>query len=66
MPANEIVSTYSGLKLVDTPLTEEQYAIAIAKGNDDLKEVVDKVLNELLESGQIDQWIEEYKASSGS
>jgi len=47
-------------------LTEEQYAIAIAKGSDDLKEVVDKVIAELLESGKIDQWIEEHKVASGS
>ena len=66
MPANLIVSTYEGLKIIDTPLTEEQYAIAIAKGNDDLKEVIDGVITKLLESGQIDAWIEEHKLASGS
>ncbi len=66
MPANLIVSTYEGLKIIDTPLTEEQYAIAIAKGNDDLKEIIDGVITKLLESGQIDAWIEEHKLASGS
>lgn len=66
LPAKQIVATYSGLKVLDVPLTEEQYAIAIAKGSDDLKEVVDKVIAELLESGKIDQWIEEHKVASGS
>lgn len=66
MPAKQIVATYAGLKIIDTPLTEEQYAIAIAKNSEDLKEVIDKVIGELLESGQIAQWIEEHKAASGS
>lgn len=60
------MATYSGLKIIETPLTEEQYAIAIAKGNEDLKEVVDKVISELLASGKIDQWIQEHKVASGS
>ncbi len=66
MPANQIVATYAGLKLIDTPLTEEQYAIAIAKDSEDLKEVIDKVISELLESGQIAEWIEQHKAASGA
>jgi ABC-type amino acid transport substrate-binding protein len=66
LPAQQIVATYSGLKIIETPLTEEQYAIAIAKGNEDLKEVVDKVISELLASGKIDQWIQEHKVASGS
>ena len=66
MPAHEIVKTYPTLKVVDEPLTEEQYAIAIKKGETELTEVVNKVLNELLESGQIDAWIEEHKAKTGA
>jgi len=37
--------------------TEESYAICVAKGNDTLLEVVNKVINKLLEEGKIDQFI---------
>jgi polar amino acid transport system substrate-binding protein len=42
-----------------TPVTE-QFGVAIKKGNEDLLRVIDKVINELLASGQIEAWIEEY------
>ena len=64
MPAKEIVAGNDKLMVLDTPLTEEQYAIAIAKGNDDLKAVVDSVVTKLLEEGKIDQWIDEHKQAS--
>ncbi len=64
MPANEIVASNSALKVLDEPLTEEQYAIAIAKGKDDLKAVVDSVVAKLLEEGKIDEWIEAHKQAS--
>ena len=64
MPAKEIVAGNDSLMVLDTPLTEEQYAIAIAKDNADLKAVVDSVVSKLLEEGKIDQWIEEHKQAS--
>lgn len=64
MPAKEIVKANSGLKVLDEALTEEQYAVALKKGEDELAEVVNKVITELLESGQIDAWIEEHKAKT--
>ncbi len=64
MPAKEIAAGNSALKVLEEPFTEEEYAIAIAKGNDDLKEVVDKVLGKLVADGTVDAWIEEHMASS--
>lgn len=64
MPAQEIAAANEGLKVIETPLTTEQYAIAIAKENTDLKEVVDTVLTRLIEDGSIEAWIEEYKAAA--
>lgn len=57
MPAAQIAAAGSGLVVLEEPLTEEQYAIAIAKENTDLKEVVDKVLQKLLADGTIDALI---------
>lgn len=37
--------------------TAESYAICVAKGNDSLLEVVNKVINDLLDSGKIDEFI---------
>lgn len=57
MPAAQIASASSGLVVLAEPLTEEQYAIAIAKENTDLKEVVNKVLQRLLDDGTVDALI---------
>ena len=55
MPAKSIVSKNSDvLKLVDEPLTAEDYAIGIRK-NSDLTEIINKKLNEMIEDGTIEQ-----------
>jgi len=66
MPADQIVAANAGLVLLDEPLTEEQYAIAIKKGNDDLKEVVNKVLEKLLKDGTVDALIEKHMAAAAN
>lgn len=66
MPADQIVAANAGLALLDEPLTEEQYAIAIKKGNDDLKEVVNKVLEKLLKDGTVDALIEKHMAAAAN
>lgn len=60
MPALQIVKNSTGLKTLEEPLTTEQYAIAIAKENTDLKEVVDKVLQKLIDDGTVDALIEKH------
>lgn len=57
MPAREAVSNTPGLIVIEEPLTTEQYAIAMAKGNTSLQEVVNNVLNRMLEDGTIDALI---------
>jgi ABC-type amino acid transport substrate-binding protein len=66
MPAQQIAAVNSGLMVLDEPLTEEQYAIAIPKGAEDLKAVVDTVVQRMLDDGTIAKLIEEHKAASGS
>lgn len=64
MPAAQIVAANAGLMLLDEPLTEEQYAIAISKDNADLKAVVDQVLQKLLDDGTVDALIEKHMAAA--
>ena len=65
-PAAQIAKANAGLVVLETPATDEpeQYAIAIAKGNDDLKAMVDSVLEKLIADGQVQAWIDEYNAIS--
>lgn len=42
----------------------EKYGICVAKGNDDLLAVINEVLQELLDSGKIAQWEQEYSAKA--
>lgn len=63
MPAQKIVEANEGLVVLDDPFTEEQYAIAIAKGNDALKAVVDSVLEKLLADGTVDELIAKHVAA---
>ena len=63
MPAQQIVAANKGLKVLDEPLTEEVYAIAIAKGKDDLKAVVDQVLSKMISDGTVDSLITKHMAA---
>lgn len=47
-------------KVIDVPLTVEDYGIAIKKGNTELKEAIDKALDELIESGKVQELYDKY------
>ena len=66
MPAEQIAAANAGLVILDTPLTEEQYAIAISKDCPDLKAVVDSVLEKLLSDGTVDALIEKHMAAAAN
>ena len=59
-PAKEFVSQTEGLKILDEAFTEEEYAIAVAKGNDELREQINAALATLKESGKIDEIVAKY------
>lgn len=57
MPARKIVENNADtLKLLDTPLTEESYALAMAKGSD-LTAAVNQTLQRLADEGKIESFI---------
>lgn len=62
LPAQNIVQANSGLKCFelvykDGSNTQEQYAIAVAKGNEELLKVINEVLAELKTNGKLDEFI---------
>lgn len=59
-PAKVFVSQNEGIKILDEALTVEEYAIAVKKGNTELLEKVNKALNELKESGELQAIIDKY------
>ena len=59
-PAKEFVAEADGLKILDEAFTEEEYAIAVAKDNDDLLKKMNEALARLKESGKIDEIVAKY------
>ncbi len=59
-PAKNFVAANEGLKILETEYITEDYAIAIAKGNTELLENVNKAMAELKADGTIDKIIAKY------
>ena len=59
-PAKVFVAESEGLKILDEAFTEEEYAMAIAKDNEELLEKVNTALADLKESGKLDEIIAKY------
>ena len=62
-PAKVFVEQNEGIKLLDEAFTEEEYAIAIAKDNEELLEQVNTALNELKEEGEFQKVVDKYITS---
>lgn len=59
--AKEAASNNSdAVKVIDVPLTIEEYGIAISKGNAELKDKVNAALSELVANGTVDKLLEQY------
>ena len=63
-PAKSYVASNEGLKILDGVYAEEQYAICIAKDNDELMEKINNALKELIEDGTVASIIEKYIPSN--
>lgn len=59
-PAKQFVSKAEGLKILDEEFVTEEYAIAIAKDNEELLEKVNTALEELIADGTIQSIIDKY------
>lgn len=57
LPANEIVDSNSGIKILDGFLTNDSYGMVVKKGNKELLEAINRVLNRLSSDGSIDKFI---------
>lgn len=59
-PAIAVTKDSDDLKILDEEFTSEDYAICIAKGNDQLREKINGALAELKEDGTIEQILSNY------
>ena len=59
-PAKEFVKANEGLKVLDTDYVEEEYAIAIAKDNEELLEKVNGVIKQMKEDGSLQAILDKY------
>jgi polar amino acid transport system substrate-binding protein len=61
LPAIIIVNNMEGLKIAPSiTYEEEQYAIAVKKGETELLDAINKVIDDLTVSGKIDTYVEKY------
>lgn len=59
-PAEVFVGQNQGLKILDEAFPEEQYAIAIKKGNTELLDKMNGALKELKDSGELQKIVDHY------
>lgn len=69
LPAEIVAGQYDNFKAIelvyaDGSKTDESYAVAVKKGNKELLDTVNKVINRLIEEGKIDKWIVEHTTQS--
>lgn len=60
LPAEEIIKENEGLKILEKELFTDKYGMAVKKGNKELLNVINEVLQELLDEGKIVEWTIEY------
>lgn len=59
-PAKTFVGQVEGLKILETEYVEEDYAMAVKKGNTELLEKVNKAIEELKADGTFDKIVDKY------
>lgn len=59
-PAKTFVAETEGLKILDEAFTEEDYAIAVKKGNTELLDKINGALKNLKDSGTLDEIVAKY------
>ncbi len=61
--AEAFVKKTEGIKILEEKMSEEEYAIAIKKGNMELVEKMNEAIKELKEEGKIDEIVAKYMAA---
>lgn len=59
-PAKALTAQLDGMKILDEEFTNEDYAIAVKKGNTELKDEINATLKKLKDSGKLDEIIAKY------
>ena len=59
-PASRMVEAQEGLKILEVPFVEENYAIAVQKGNTELLTAINETLAELKENGKYDEMYNQF------
>ena len=57
LPAKQIVNENNDIRILDEALAEDNYGIIVDKGNSELLEVINRVINRLKEEGKIDEYV---------
>ena len=60
LPANEILKTNQNLKMLDKELFEDKYGMVVKKGNTEMLNAINEVLEEVISNGQVESWTIEY------
>jgi polar amino acid transport system substrate-binding protein len=60
LPARELVAKNPELKILDGILFQDTYGMAVKKGNKELLDSINKVLQELMNNGKIDEYVLKY------
>lgn len=55
LPATKLID--SSLKILDEPVATDSYSVIVDKGNSELLEVIDEVIEDLKEEGKIDEFL---------
>lgn len=69
LPAEIVAGQYDNFKTIelvyaDGSKTDESYAVAVKKGNKELLDTVNKVIDRLIDDGSIDRWIVDHTTKS--
>lgn len=63
LPAQMLVANNPGLKILEfeeKPFEDEEYAMAVRKGDKELQEIINEVLKEMKDSGEIEELAKKY------
>ena len=57
LPAKQIVNENNDIKIINDILAEDTYGIIVDKGNEELLEIINRVILRLKQEGKIEEYI---------